>query len=307
MNITFAPNLKWSKMEPIASSLSYGKIEFASFTMESYLLKVFSELDSRLAHNELKITVKEGFIPSKELINHIGPLLVQNNDIEVIRPQKGRKKAEVLLKITKESHSKNKPTKQFESTPQCLMLEYPWDLLALNEHLVGMIKGNKIVGTIRNGAVVDGIIELGEGSVVLPGVYIEGNVVIGKNCKIGPNCYIRGNTSIGDNCHIGQSVEVKNSLIMNNVSVGHLSYVGDSVICPDVNFGAGTIISNFRHDGKNHHSMVNKTLINTGRRKFGSIIGSNVYTGINTSIYCGRKIFANRTTRPCEVVKKDLD
>jgi NDP-sugar pyrophosphorylase family protein len=55
-------------------------------------------------------------------------------------------------------------------------------------------------------------------------------VVIGANCKIGPNCYLRGHASIGDGCHIGQSVEIKNCLILSRTNVGHLSYVGDSVL-----------------------------------------------------------------------------
>ncbi len=307
MNITFTQNLLWSRMEPIASSVDYGNIEFANFTVKSYLMKVFGELDSRLKHSELKIHIKEGFIPSSQLIKKIGPLLMQNNNVEVSTDGSDGQKSETLLIITKELHNHHTPVKVLNPMAKCLMLKYPWDLLSLNERLIGHIRGNKISGTIREGAVIDGVIQLGEGSVILPGVYIEGNIIIGKNCKIGPNCYIRGNTSIGDNCHIGQSVEVKNSLIMRNVNIGHLSYVGDSVICPQVNLGAGTIISNYRHDGKNHHSMVNRTLIDTKRRKFGAVIGSNVYTGINTSIYCGRKIFANRTTRPCDIVKKDLD
>ncbi|UDQ98054.1 hypothetical protein AAEX28_13820 [Lentisphaerota bacterium WC36G] len=306
MNISFAPNLKWSRMEPIASSLNFSDIEFAGFTIQSYLNKIFTELNKRLAHNELEISIKEGFIPSRALVKHIGPLLVQNIDIEVVCATSKQKK-EVVLTISKKAHSSvERPLKKLVATKDCVLLKYPWDLLALNEQLIKHLKGKKILGTVRECAVIDGVLHLGAGSVILPGVYIEGNVIIGKNCKIGPNCYIRGNTSIGDNCHIGQSVEVKNSLIMSSVNVGHLSYVGDSVVCPNVNFGAGTIISNFRHDGKNHHSMVNNVLIDTMRRKFGAIIGSNVFTGINTSIYCGRKIFANKTTRPCEVVKKDL-
>jgi len=129
--------------------------------------------------------------------------------------------------------------------------------------------------------------------------------VIGKNAKIGPNCYIRGNTSIGDNCHIGQSVEIKNSIIGNNTNVGHLSYVGDSIIGHNVNLGAGTIISNFRHDGGNHRSFIDGELIDTGRRKFGTIIADGVHTGINTSIYPGRKLGKNVTTLPGEVIKED--
>ena len=75
---------------------------------------------------------------------------------------------------------------------------------------------------------------------------------------------------------------------------------------PDANFGAGTITSNLRHDGSNHRSEVEGQLIDTGRRKFGAIIGDGVHTGINTSIYPGRKLGPNTTTLPGEVVSKDL-
>ena len=128
----------------------------------------------------------------------------------------------------------------------------------------------------------------------------------GANCKIGPNCYIRGNTSIGDHCHIGQSVEIKNCLILSHTNVGHLSYIGDSVLGEKVNLGAGTTTSNLRHDGKNHRSMVGGVLVDTGRRKFGTIIGDGVHTGINTSIYPGRKLWPHTTTRPGEIVQHDL-
>lgn len=144
------------------------------------------------------------------------------------------------------------------------------------------------------------------GTRILPGVYIEGNVVIGANCKIGPNCYLRGNTSIGDGCHIGQSVEIKNCLILSKTNVGHLSYIGDSVLGEKVNLGAGTTTSNLRHDGGNHRSAVGGTLVDTGRRKFGAIFGDGVHTGIHTSIYPGRKFWPGTTTLPGEIVKRDI-
>lgn len=184
-----------------------------------------------------------------------------------------------------------------------LYLKYPWDLLRLNEILLADLQGMEVAFP---GVTVNGNVFCGEGTVLLPGVYIEGNVLIGKNSKIGPNCYIRGFTTIGDNCHIGNAVEVKNSILYNNASVGHLSYCGDTILGMKVNFGAGTITSNFRHDGKNHRSMVGGELIDTGRRKFGSIMGDNVHTGINTSMYPGRKIWANCSTLPGAVVKYDV-
>lgn len=181
-------------------------------------------------------------------------------------------------------------------------LRYPWDLLALNERLMRFYQESRNAGEAR----VDGVLVVGEGTKVLPGVFVEGVVVIGKNCKIGPNCYLRGATAIGDNCHIGQAVEVKNSLIGHGSAVGHLSYVGDSILGSQVNFGAGTITSNLRHDGANHRSMVGGELVETGRRKFGVIVGEGVHTGIHTSLYPGRKLGPGTSTRPGEVVSKDL-
>lgn len=186
------------------------------------------------------------------------------------------------------------------------LIRYPWDLLRANEVFVSQLTQSKIEGEIHPAAVVEGVLHLAPGAKILPGVFIEGNVVVGANAKIGPNCYIRGNTSIGENCHIGQSVEIKNCILLNKASVGHLSYAGDSIIGEKVNFGAGTIVSNFRHDGKNHHSMVDGILIDTGRRKFGAIIGDGVHTGIHTSIYCGRKLWPGTSTRPGDIVKKDV-
>lgn len=191
-----------------------------------------------------------------------------------------------------------------EEFPDSFLLQYPWDLLQANEILMKGIKED-IRGTVRNNVTIDGTLILGEGSTILPGVYMEGNIIIGKNCKIGPNCYLRGSTAIGDNCHIGQAVEVKNSILMDHVAAGHLTYIGDSIIGSHTNFGAGTIISNFRHDGKNHSSMVEGTLVDTGRRKFGAILGKNVHTGIHTSIYPGRKIWPGASIRPGTIIQKD--
>lgn len=186
------------------------------------------------------------------------------------------------------------------------MIRHPWDLLRANEGCLGALQAPPALeGEVHPAAVIEGVLHLGPGSRILPGVFIEGNVVIGAHCKIGPNCYLRGHTSIGDRCHIGQSVEIKNSLILSRTQIGHLSYVGDSVIGEAVNFGAGTITSNYRHDGANHRSMVDGRLVDTGRRKFGAIIGDGVHTGIHTAIYPGRKLWPGTTTRPGEIVQHD--
>jgi len=197
-------------------------------------------------------------------------------------------------------------TKTLPLDDSSFLIRYPWDLLTIQEQVLGSFTETQIEGELSPSATHEGTLILGKGSRVLPGVYIEGTVIIGANCKIGPNCYLRGSTSIGDRCHIGQAVEIKNSIIMESTNIGHLSYCGDSVIGCHVNFGAGTIVANFRHDGENHRSLVDGKLIDTGRHKFGAVIGDHVHTGIHTSIYPGRKIWPHICTRPGDIVKTDL-
>lgn len=237
-----------------------------------------------------EITWRADFIPSPELIDRLA--VVEN--FVVIDPATG----ETLAAGGEAAIAERFPAEGFR-------LRFPWDLLAVNEALTARLDSDRIEGEVLPGVHIDGHITLGSGSRLLPGVYIEGNVIIGSGCKIGPNCYLRGNSVIGDGVHIGQAVEIKNSVIGAHSSIGHLSYVGDSVIAERVNFGAGTIIGNLRHDGRNHRSLVAGTLVDTGRRKFGAIVGAGVHTGINTAIYPGRKLWPEVTTRPGEIVGHD--
>jgi len=180
----------------------------------------------------------------------------------------------------------------------------PWDLIEANSVLVSEIK-NDIKGKVEKNVIVKGKLKAGKGTEILSGTYIKGNVIIGENCLIGPNCYLRGNTSIGNGCHIGQAVEIKNSVIMDNAKVPHLSYIGDSVIGENSNLGAGTITANLKHDNKNVRSVVKGKIVDTGRRKFGTIIADDVHTGIKTTIYPGRKIWPGVSTLPGEIIDKD--
>ena len=185
-----------------------------------------------------------------------------------------------------------------------LPVTYPWHLLDVNKRLLAQIKF-KSDGKIEPGVTIHGAVQVGKGTIIKSGAYIEGPVLIGQNCTIGPNCYIRGETTLGDGAKIGNAVEVKNSIVGNKTSIGHLSYVGDSIIGDHVNFGAGTIVANLKHDDSTIKSHVGKELVDSGRRKLGTIIGDNVHTGVHSSIYPGRKLWPNTTTAPGEIVKYD--
>ena len=182
----------------------------------------------------------------------------------------------------------------------------PWNLLELNEYILKTHLQQSIKGIVEEGAVILPPVEIGEGTIVRSGAYIIGPVKIGKNSKIGPNCFIRPYTSIGDKCHIGNAVEIKNSIIMDHSNAPHLNYVGDSIIGENTNLGAGTITANLRHDNRTIKVEVKGKLEDSGRRKLGAIIGHNVKTGINVTIYPGRKIGSNAFIGPGVIVDKNI-
>jgi len=187
-----------------------------------------------------------------------------------------------------------------EKSSSWIPIGYPWSLLEANEILLKGLKG-EINGKVEGSTTLKGNVSIGKGSLVKSGACIEGPVSIGENCIIGPNCFIRPFTSIGNSCKIGSAVELKNSILGDNVSIGHLSYFGDSILGSNINIGAGTIAANLRHDKETVKVQVNSSMVDTKRRKFGCIIGDSVHTGIHTSICPGRKLEKN--TLPGEVVK----
>lgn len=106
---------------------------------------------------------------------------------------------------------------------------HSWDLLKANAVI---LEGNKkdIKGIVEDGATIKGNVVIGENSLIRAGCYIIGPVSIGKNCEIGPNTVILPSTAIGDNTTIGPSVEIQNSIIMYDVSIGSGSYISNSII-----------------------------------------------------------------------------
>ena len=183
----------------------------------------------------------------------------------------------------------------------------PWELLEANELALAKLgeSDGPIAGTVEEGVHLHGPVVIEEGALVRSGAYIEGPALIREGAEVGPNAYVRGATVVGPDVHVGHSVEVKNSVLMADASVGHLSYVGDSVLGRGVNFGAGTNVANLRHDDANVRMTVKGDRVDTGRRKLGAIVGDGAKTGINTSLNAGVKLGAAETTGPGEVLTRD--
>lgn len=173
-----------------------------------------------------------------------------------------------------------------------------------------------------DGVVIEPGVEIGVDTCILPNTMIKGNTKIGKNCVIGPNsiisdstigdnaklnnvqCYqstvksgvdigpfvhIRPNSVVGENVHLGNFVEVKNSTIDTGTKVSHLTYVGDSDVGKRVNFGCGTVTVNY-----------------TGKAKYRTTIGDDVFIGCNTNLVAPVKIGDGAYTAAGSTITDDV-
>ena len=181
----------------------------------------------------------------------------------------------------------------------------PWDLLEANRRVLKQAHlENK--GELEKGAYLKGPVGVGTGTKIRSGAYIEGPVWIGEGSDIGPNCYIRPFTSLGKGVRIGNACEIKNSLILNQTHIGHMSYVGDSIVGEMCNFGAGTITSNLRFDDIAVKVKVKGEVVDSGIRKLGVIIGDNVKTGIGVRFMPGVKVDGDTWIGPSTTIYEDL-
>ncbi len=179
-----------------------------------------------------------------------------------------------------------------------LSLKQPWDALKVISKLEPK---EDIKGQIETGVKWDVPVILGKNSVIKAPTRIEGPVIIGENTVIGPYAFLRGPVIIGNNCRIG-STEVKNSVVMDGVHAAHFSYIGDSIIGPKCNLGAGTKLANLRIDGDIVKVTVGKDVFGSGLRKLGAIMEGNASIGCNAVLNPGTYVAKNAKILPGAVV-----
>ena len=157
-----------------------------------------------------------------------------------------------------------------------------------------------------DGVMIGKDVKIGASTRILPNTIIIGNTAIGDNCVIGPNTWIDnsniGNEVVLDNCkitdsaiedgvdcgpfvkvransvlkkgvHIGNFVEVKNSVVGEGTKSAHLTYIGDSDVGSNVNFGCGTVTCNY-----------------DGKVKSRCEIGDGAFIGCNTNLIAPVKV-----------------
>jgi len=185
-------------------------------------------------------------------------------------------------------------------------IKYPWHIL----DVVGQFLSQTEVfispnAKVSDKATIEGQVVVSDNVTVMENATLRGPVYIGPGTVIGTNSLIRDYSHIGAGCNVGFSTEIKGSYIGDN-NYFHMNYIGDSVIGEGCNFGAGTILANYRFDEGTVKVKVGEDLIDTGRVKFGAIIGNNCRTGINTSIMPGVKIASGSIVGPHAFISKDI-
>ncbi len=125
--------------------------------------------------------------------------------------------------------------------------------------------------------------EIGEGTVVNQS-QVSGSVV-GKNVRIGPFAYIRPGCRVADGAKIGDFVELKNSNIGEKTSVAHLTYIGDSDVGAGVNFGCGTVTTNYDGDKKYRCTVGDRSFIGCNVNLIAPVsVGEGAYIAAGTTV-----------------------
>ena len=147
--------------------------------------------------------------------------------------------------------------------------EYPWQALDGIQDLI-----------MRIGPTLgDEYEEMGRHIWVHQTAQIAHSAFLGAPCIIGPHteirhcAFIRGSALVGADCVVGNSVELKNVILFDNVQTPHYNYVGDSILGYKSHMGAGSITSNVKSDKTPVVVKNEGEAIETGRKKFGAILG----------------------------------
>ncbi len=138
---------------------------------------------------------------------------------------------------------------------------------------------------------------------VYPTAWITGPCIIGHKTEVRHGAFIRGNAIVGDNCVVGNSVELKNVILFDNVQTPHYNYVGDSILGYRSHMGAGSITSNVKSDKTPVAVKSGDERLETGRKKFGAILGDFVEVGCNSVLNPGTVLGRTVSVYPTSCVR----
>ena len=164
-------------------------------------------------------------------------------------------------------------------------------LLALNDiaryEIIGKWLDEGIEFCCTDGVSIGNNVTIGHGTKIHSGVILRGNTTIGENCNIGNNCIIE-NTTVGNGVNLN-NVQAYESVIEDDVKIGPLTYIGDSDVGSNVNFGCGVVTVNYNGD-----------------KKFRTVIEDNAFIGCNTNLVAPVRVGKGAYTAAGSTITTDI-
>lgn len=177
---------------------------------------------------------------------------------------------------------------------------YPWEILPRIGEIILTVGETLDEGRYDHPAAD---VWIAKSATVAATATIHGPAIIGEDTEVRPGAFIRGNALVGDGCVVGNSTELKNVILSDNVQVPHYNYVGDSVLGYKSHMGAGSITSNVKSDKTLVCIKAGETVIETGRKKVGAMLGDFVEVGCNSVLNPGTVIGPHASVYPLSSVR----
>ena len=138
---------------------------------------------------------------------------------------------------------------------------------------------------------------------IAPSACIGAPCIICEDAEIRHGAFIRGAAIIGRHAVVGNSVELKNCILFDGAQVPHFNYVGDSILGCHAHMGAGAITSNVKGDRSAITVLMENERIETGRKKFGALLGDYAEIGCNCVLNPGSIISRHTQVYPLCAVR----
>lgn len=177
---------------------------------------------------------------------------------------------------------------------------YPWEALAGIGDLISAIGAQ--LDPEKYDQVADEV-WVAKSATVAPTAFLGKRCIIGERTEVRHCAFVRGNALVGADCVVGNSVELKNVILFDHVQTPHYNYVGDSILGYYSHMGAGSITSNVKSDKTLVVVKDGETLYETGRKKFGAMLGDYVEVGCNSVLNPGSVISRNCSIYPVSCVR----
>ena len=180
---------------------------------------------------------------------------------------------------------------------------YPWEALGGISDFIREI-GPKLDPEVYEKRGED--IWVAKSATIAPTASLNGPSIIDEDVEVRQCAFIRGSAIVGKGSVVGNSTELKNVIIFNSVQVPHYNYVGDSILGYKSHMGAGSITSNVKSDKTLvvvKDKFDSREEIETGRKKFGAMLGDHVEVGCNSVLNPGTVIGRNCNVYPLSSVR----